>query len=174
MILRQEKHEDCIEVHDLIVTAFSDMAESDHTEQFLVKRLQNSPDFIPELSIVAEIEDKIVGYILLSKIKVENKDSEFSSLALAPVAVLKDFQNKGIGSALILYAHEKAKKLGFGSIILLGHENYYPKFGYQKASLFHIKLPFEVPDENCMAIELQENALKNVSGTVVYPKEFFE
>lgn len=149
------------------------MLESDHTEQFLVARLRKSPDFVPELSIVAEIEGKIVGYILLSKIKIENGDSEFPSLALAPVAVLKDFQNKGIGLALIQYAHEKAKELGFDSIILLGHENYYPKFGYKKASLFHIKLPFEVPDENCMAIELQENALKNVSGIVVYPKEFF-
>lgn len=173
MILRQEKPEDYAEVYELIMNAFSNMAESDHTEQFLVERLRNSPDFVPELSIVAETEGKIVGYILLSKIKIENKDSEFQSLALAPVAVLKDFQKKGIGSALIHYAHEKAEELGFSSIILLGHEKYYPRFGYQKASLFHIKLPFDVPDENCMAIELKKDALKNLSGTVVYPKDFF-
>ena len=173
MILRQENPSDQKAVFQLIENAFADVQESDHREQFLVERLRKSKDFIPELSIVAELDNKIVGYILLSKIKIQDGETEHTSLSLAPVAVLSNFQNKGIGSALINLAHKKAEELGFESIILLGHEGYYPKFGYQKASKFGIKLPFDAPDENCMAIELQKNALKNVDGTVVYPEEFF-
>ncbi len=60
------------------------------------------------------------------------------------------------------------------SIILLGHENYYPKFGYEKASKYGIVIPFDAPDENCMAIEFVKNGLKGVSGNVEYPNEFYE
>ena len=84
----------------------------------------------------------------------------------------RSFRVKGIGKNLIEFAHDKAKELGFGSVILLGHENYYPKFGYKLCKDFGIKLPFDVPDINCMAIELSENALQHISGIVQYPKEF--
>jgi len=75
---------------------------------------------------------------------------------------------------LILKAHKIAKDLNFNSVILLGHEKYYPKFGYEMSNKYGIKLPFDVPDENCMLIELTENALKNINGIVEYPKEFYE
>lgn len=75
---------------------------------------------------------------------------------------------------LIQEAHKKAKELGHHSIVLLGHEQYYPNFGYKQADSFGIELPFDVPKEYCMAIELTENALDGVSGTVEYPKEFNE
>lgn len=110
----------------------------------------------------------------MTRLKIINGDQVYNSLALAPVSVLPEFQGKGIGSALINYTHDKARNLGFTSIILLGHENYYPKFGYKLADSFGIELPFDVPKENCMAIELIENGLKGVSGTVEYPKEFNE
>ena len=148
---------------------------SDHSEQYLVERLRNSEAFIPELSIVAEINQNIAGHILLTRIKVvNNKNEEFESLALAPVSVLPEYQGKGIGGKLIETAHKKAKELGFGSVILLGHENYYPRFGYEIAKKYGIKLPFEVPDENCMTIELIKGTLEGIEGTVVYPKAFFE
>ncbi len=108
------------------------------------------------------------------KIKIINNDLQKTALALAPIAVLKKYQGKGIGGKLILEAHQRAKELGFDSVILLGHEKYYPKFGYKMTKNYGIKLPFEVPDENCMLIELTENALKDVTGTVAYPKEFYE
>jgi predicted N-acetyltransferase YhbS len=75
---------------------------------------------------------------------------------------------------LINKSHIIAKKLGHKSIILLGHEKYYPKFGYKQAHLFGIQLPFDVPKENCMAIELIENGLIGVNGIVKYPVEFNE
>ena len=121
-----------------------------------------------------KIDNKIVGHILLTKIKIKNVHSQTESLALAPVTVLSKFQGKGIGGKLIAEAHIKAKEFGFKSIVLLGHESYYPRFGYKRATDYGITLPFDAPEENCMVIELVENGLNKVEGTVQYPKEFFE
>ncbi|MEO4004463.1 MULTISPECIES: N-acetyltransferase [unclassified Flavobacterium] len=173
--IRKEDKNDFEAVFKLIENAFENVVFSDHREQFLVERLRNSDAFVPELSIVGVLEGKIVGYILLTKIVIKaNNGVETESLALAPVAVLQDFQKKGVGGQLIRAAHDKARTMGFGSVILLGHEKYYPKFGYQMTSQYGIRLPFDVPEENCMLIELIPGALKEVSGVVVYPKAFFE
>lgn len=172
--IRQEGTQDYKAVFELIEKAFKSEQFSDHKEQFLVERLRQSNAFIPELSMVAEIENVVVGHILLTKLKIKNDQHEFDSLALAPVSVLPGYQRKGIGGLLIESAHIKAKELGHRSIILLGHKNYYPKFGYQQADKFGIELPFEAPKENCFAIELFENGLKGVNGIVEYPIEFNE
>ncbi|WKS94556.1 GNAT family N-acetyltransferase [Riemerella columbina] len=171
---RTEQPQDHSTVFQLIEAAFQHEPHSDHREQFLVERLRKSTAFVPELSIVAEENGHIVGYILLTKIQIQSQKNTTEALALAPIAVLPSEQGKGIGSQLIQFAHHRAKELGFSAIILLGHADYYPKFGYQKASKFGIQLPFEVPDENAMAIELIPNSLQEVSGTVVYPQAFWE
>lgn len=172
--IRKEIPSDHEAVFKVIEDAFRDEEYSDHQEQFLVERLRKSEAFVPELSLVATIDSRIVGHILLTKISIKGEVQEVPSLALAPVSVLSKFQGKGIGSLLIRTAHEIAAKLGFESVILLGHPEYYPRFGYQTASKFGIRLAFEAPDEACMALELRRGSLKRVSGTVIYPKEFFE
>lgn len=172
--IRQEVQADYPIVFNLIEQAFRSEIVSDKKEQFLVERLRKSTGFIPELSLVAEVENQIVGYILLIKIIIETSEESIESLALAPVAVLPTYQNKGIGRRLIEEAHRIAKAIGYTSVILLGHEKYYPKFGYQPLHLFNISLPFEAPKENCMAIELVTDVLKNKNGKVIYPNEFFE
>jgi len=174
LIIRQENKNDHKEVFKVIKSAFKDAEFTDNTEQFLVDRLRKSDAFIPELSMIAEINGKIVGHILLTKLKIKNKSNVFDSLALAPVSVLPEYQGKGIGGKLIVDSHKKAKELGHKSIVLLGHENYYPRFGYEQADKYGIELPFKVPKENCMVIELIENGLKGVNGMVEYPKEFNE
>ena len=174
IIIRQEIQADYPIVFDLIEQAFRNEIISDKKEQFLVERLRKSNGFIPELSLVAEVNHEVVGYILLTKIIIETKTESKTSLALAPVAVEPSFQKKGIGGQLIEEAHRIAKELGYQSIILLGHEKYYPKFGYQPLQQFNITLPFDAPKENCMAIELISDVLKNKEGKVIYPKEFFE
>jgi predicted N-acetyltransferase YhbS len=174
IIIRKEQESDYESVFHLIERTFDKMELSDHREQFLVQRLRKSDSFVPELSIVALKENIIIGHILLTKIKIRNEKREFESLALAPVSVLPEFQNMGIGGKLIKQSHKIARNLGYRSVVLLGHEKYYPKFGYLRADKFGIELPFEVPKENCMVIELTENGLKGVSGIVEYPKEFNE
>jgi len=86
MVIRQETRKDNELVFNLIKSAFKDADFADHNEHFLVERLRKSEAFIPELSMVAEIEGEVVGHILLTKLKIKNELTEFDSLALAPVS----------------------------------------------------------------------------------------
>ncbi len=172
--IKKEEAKDFEAVFQLIESAFRNVEYSDHREQFLVERLRKSQAFIPQLSLVAKIDDRIAGHILITKININNQVDIFPSLALAPVSVDPDYQGRGIGGKLIRRSHEIAKDLGYTSIVLLGHENYYPRFGYERADKYGIELPFDVPPENCMAIELIVGGLKGVSGMVEYPEEFYQ
>lgn len=168
MIIRPEQPEDYKAVFQLNSLAFQQDGEARLVEALRL----NSEVFVPELSLVALIDDKIVGHILFTKIKIIDGAQQTACLALAPVAVSPDFQKQGIGSQLIKHGLLKAKALGYTAVIVLGHEHYYPKFGFLPASKYGIKCPFEVPDEVFMALELVEGGLKGVHGTVKYPKEF--
>ncbi|KJU72267.1 GNAT family N-acetyltransferase [Clostridium baratii] len=170
IIIREENNKDFNEVYEVIRLAFMNAEHTDHNEHNLVNKLRGSEAFVKGLSLVAEDNGKIVGHIILTKVKIGNNES----LALAPLAVLPNYQKSGIGSKLIIESHKRAKELGYSSVIVLGHPDYYPRFGYKPASKWEIKAPFEVPDESFMAIELIENGLKDISGTVNYAKEFFE
>lgn len=168
MKIRQEQKSDHKKVYEI-----NKMAFNQENESMLIEKIRAGDSFVPELSLVAELEGEIVGHILFSKIKMVG-EAEYESLALGPMAVVPKHQKQGIGGKLIINGLEIAKKLGFQSVIVVGHKDYYPRFGFEKASLWGIKCPFEVPDEAFMAIELVENSLKNKAGTVQYPKEFME
>lgn len=155
-------------VCEVVQKAFIREKFSDHNEHKLVRELLKSDAFIKDLSLTAKFKGMIVGYILFTKVKVGND----TLLTLAPLAVLPRFQKKGIGKSLVEKGHKIAKELGYKGIVVLGHTDYYKRFGYEPASKWGIKCPIEVPDENFMAIELYPGALSNVKGTVEYPKEF--
>ncbi|WP_018393497.1 N-acetyltransferase [Bacillus sp. 37MA] len=171
--IKQELPEDSKVTEKVVKSAFANMEYSDKKEHELVSRIRKSDAFIPKLSLVA-MHNEIVGHILLSKIKIINDNQFAESLALAPLSVLPAYQNKGIGRLLMLEALKKAKELGYNSVVVIGHPEYYPKLGFKKASLWGIKAPFEVPEEAFMALELREHTLDNVSGVVEYPSVFFE
>lgn len=173
-MIRQERPDDYGKVFDLVERAFLDQAYSDHKEHYLVNRLRVSSNFVPQLSIVAEMEGSLAGYILLTSIEITGASGHYASLAMAPLAVHPDYQKRGIGSQLIIKAHKKAKELGYTSVVVIGHKDYYPKFGYQLANTFGLTFPFKVPDINCFAIELVKNGLAGVQGEVVYAAAFFE
>ncbi len=174
MDIRQEADKDYKRTEELVEKAFLNARYTDHKEHLLVAKLRESDTFVLELSLVAEIAGEIVGHLMLTKVLIKNDAKEAVSLALGPVSVLPELQNKGIGSQLILASLPIARKLGYTSVILLGHADYYPRFGFKPASLWGIKAPFAVPDEAFMALELENDSLKDVSGTVVHAKEFFE
>jgi predicted N-acetyltransferase YhbS len=170
ILIRQEQKEDIDSVYRVVKSAFETMEQASGDEQDLVNRLRKSEAFIPELSLVAECDGKIIGHILFTKMKI----GDHPSLALAPVAVLPEYQNQGVGGKLIVEGHHIARELGYGSVIVVGHPAYYPRFGYKLASQWKITAPFEVPDEAFMLLELIEGGLKDVSGVIEYAKEFFE
>lgn len=165
--ISKEEKSDYEEVYNLVKTAFEKAKESDGNEQDLVVDLRNSDNFVPELSLVAKKDDKIVGYILFTKIQIR----KYEELALAPLAVLPEYQRQGVGSKLIEEGHKIAKEMGYHYVVVLGSDKYYPKFGYEKASKYGIKPPFDVPDENFMVIKLND-LRKEIKGTVKYAKEF--
>lgn len=165
--IRQENKADHKEVFELVEKAFATALHKDGTEQFLVEKLRKSEAFIPQLSLVAIIDEKIVGYILFTKVKV----GETTQLGLAPLAVLPEYQNMGVGSALIQEGHRIGKMLGYEYSILIGHETYYPRFGYVQAKTYGITASFEVNDENFMAYPLSDTQ-KKLDGELIYPKEF--
>ena len=166
--IREEVVSDFPDVYDLNKASFGQ-----ENEPKLVELLRKSNAFIPELSLVATMNNKIVGHILFTKIKIkDNNGKEFESLALAPMAVRPELQKQGIGGKLIRYGLSKATKLGYKSVIVLGHEHYYPKFGFVPTERWKIKAPFDVPTNVFMGIELVENGLADVTRTVQYPKEF--
>lgn len=165
--IRQENKNDYEEVYNVIKTAFETAEHSDGTEQDLVVALRKSNSFIPELSLVAVQDNKIIGYILFTKIVI----GKYEELALAPLGILPEYQKRGIGTKLIEEGHKIAKNLGYHYSIVLGSEKYYPKLGYIPASQYGIIAPFEVPNENFMAIKLN-NTNKEITGVVKYAKEF--
>jgi predicted N-acetyltransferase YhbS len=167
--IRQETKKDHSQVYQLVKSSFEGMEFADGDEPDLVVRLRKSKAFIPELSLVAVANDEIFGHILFTKMKI----GSHPSLALAPVAVLPAYQRKGIGGKLIREGHRIAKQLGYASVIVVGHADYYPRFGYQPASRWNITAPFEVPDEAFMAIELIPGTLEKVNGMIEYAREFF-
>lgn len=99
--IRQEQAIDNEAVSQVAEAAFPGFPHGDNTERFLVERLRKSDEYIPELSLVAEVEGEIVEHILLTKIKIKNEHQVSESLSLAPVSVKPEFQRKGIGSELI-------------------------------------------------------------------------
>ena len=172
--IRREKEKDYKLSENLVEKSFKNVEHTDHKEHFLVAKLRRSDSFLPELSLVAELNGEIVGHIMLTKLLIENGHKIHDSLALAPVSVLSKYQNNGIGSKLIRESLNIAKEIGFKSVIVLGHDKYYPRFGFKPANTWGIKAPFEVPAEALMALELEAGALDGVTGTVVYGKEFLE
>ena len=167
VIIRKEHESDYQRVYEVNKLAFQQEDESK-----LIEKIRKGQNFISELSLVAEVDGKIVGHILFSKIKIMSDDSIYDSLSLAPMAVIPEYQKKKVGSKLVEKGLKKAEKLGFNSVIVLGHSEYYPKFGFLKASKWGIKCPFEVPEEAFMAIELVDGALDGKKGIVQYPDEF--
>ncbi len=165
--VRSENPED----YDQVFKVLSDAFKQDN-EGRLVEALRKSPSFVPELSLVALLNKTIVGHVLFTKVIVKSEIKETEILSLAPVAVLSKYQNQGIGSSLIRKGLEECKRLDFGIVNVLGHPNYYPRFGFKPASQYGIKAAFEAPDDAFMIMELVPGAVKGVSGVLIYPPEF--
>ncbi len=173
IVIRQERPSDYECTQEVVRKAFLNAEHTDGDEFQLVGRLRSSEAFVPALSLIAVHEGEVVGHILFTPISIESSAGvSTKSLALAPVSVHPNFQGKTIGARLINEGHDTARRLGYRSVILLGHPNYYPRFGYKPASMWRVKPPFDVPDEAFMALELVPGGLAGAEGVVKYPPAF--
>lgn len=167
MLIRQEMEKDFDKVYKLTKDAFATAEHADGNEQDLVVALRASEAFVPQLSLVAEIDGQIAGHILFTQAKVGID----TVLVLAPLSVSPKHQKQGVGTALILEGHRIAKELEYGYSLVLGSEKYYPRVGYLPADSLGISVPEGIPSQNFMAIRLHENAA-SIGGAVTYAKEF--
>jgi len=167
VVIRPEVPEDYDEVYQVNKSAFEGEGEAK-----LVDKLRKTKNYIPEVSLVALVEKKIVGHILFSTVKVKTEKEAVSVLSLAPMAVLPALQRQGIGSQLVEQGLSECKRLGFKAVVVVGHPDYYPRFGFSSAKEKGLKLPFDVPDKAFMAYELVSGALDEISGMIEYPPEF--
>lgn len=169
MIVRPEQIDDYDAIREVNQQAFGRDNEAD-----LVEKLRNEPQFHPGLSLVAEVDNKIVGHILFSLIEIRSGGNRLPALALAPLAVRPERQGQSIGAALMEQGIQACHKLGHRCIVVLGHPEYYVRFGFQPASRFGITAEFPVSDESFMALGLRPGGLNDIEGTVIYPAAFSE
>jgi putative acetyltransferase len=141
-------------------------------EARLVEAIRASPAFIPQLSLVAAEEGRVAGHILFSRIHIRSERINVPALALAPLAVLPSLQNRDIGSQLVRQGLEECRRLQHAIVIVLGHRNYYPRFGFSPAKAKGIEAPFPVSEGAFMVLELRAGSLNGVRGTVEYPPTF--
>jgi len=167
-MIRCETPNDRAAIREVLIAAFERPAEAD-----LVEALRASANFDPRLSLVCddhrnEDNGNVVGHILFTPITV----GDAPALALAPLAVLPEHQRRGHGSALVEAGLAAARTLGHGIVVVLGHPEFYSRFGFVPARQHKIVAPFEAPDEAFRVCESLPGTLHGVSGLVQYPAAF--
>jgi putative acetyltransferase len=167
--VRAERKQDIKSIGEVNRRAFGQEEEA-----VLVQRIRDSSGFMPELSLVAVKDSRVVGHILFSRIHIDTAKGKVAVLSLAPIAVLPEYQNIGIGSQLVRIGLEKCRTSGHSIIVVIGHPSYYPRFGFVPARKKGLECPFSVPDEAFMVCELLPDALEGISGMVIFPPEFAE
>ncbi len=172
MLIRKVNTNDYTEVSRLIVSSFSTSEYGYSNEAELVEKIRKNITHKKDLELVALIDGKIVGHGMLSQVKVINVLDESIGLVLAPLCVLPEYQNQGIGGKLIEELENIALYLGFKFISILGNPDYYGKFGYSEAKNYNISAPFEVDSKYFLIKELEQHGLKEVKGTLIYSSAF--
>jgi putative acetyltransferase len=163
VLIRLERFEDRVQIRVVNEAAFGRPDEAD-----LVDLLREEGDSL--LSLVAEIDGGIVGHILFSRMSIETAQGDIPSVSLAPMAVLPSHQRRGIGGELINRGLDELCSMEEKVVLVLGHEHYYPRFGFSSAAARNLSSPF--PPEAFMALELADGALDGVVGKVSYPAAF--
>jgi len=167
--VRPEQSRDVEAIRRLNLRAFGEAMGSE-AEAELVDTLREQGKFT--VSLVAVLDDRVVGHILFTPMTFDSDRVGLSAVGLAPMAVLPELQRQGVGSLLVDAGLEACREAGHHCVFVLGHPEYYPRFGLRPASVFAIRSSYDVPDEAFMGLELRPGALSEVSGTVRYQSAF--
>lgn len=167
IIVRTESAGDVKAIDVVNLSAFEGEAEAQ-----LVGTMRQLPGFSPELSLVAELNGRIVGHALLTRVPLQQEGGRATSvLALGPMSVVPSQSHRGIGSALIRAATERARALGLGAIVVAGHPEYYHRLGFQPAVQSGVSSNLRLPEDALTVLELESGVLRG-GGRVVYPDPF--
>jgi putative acetyltransferase len=164
--VRAETPDDFSAIDVVNLSAFEGEAEAQ-----LISELRKSLTFIPDLSLVAELNGRIVGHVVLSRVKLVSEQGEREILALGPMSVVPSQSHRGIGSELIDAAVARAKPLCYDAIVVAGHPDYYLRFGFKPATDWGVTCNLPIPDDALTAMELVDGALSG-GGIVEYPDLF--
>jgi putative acetyltransferase len=164
MQIRTERAGDFAAVHAVNRQAFGAGAEAE-----IVDRVRTVAR--PIISLVAEDAGNVIGHILFSPVTVDGR-ADLLVMGLAPMAVVPERQRQGIGTALVNAGMEQCRQVGAAGVVVVGHPQFYPRFGFAPASRFGLACEFEVPDDVFMAMELTDNALRTPGSVVRYHPAF--
>ncbi|MGH9552562.1 MAG: GNAT family N-acetyltransferase [Terriglobales bacterium] len=150
------------------IAALLDAAFEGHDEAELVDRIRQTPEYVNDLTLVAHKSGIILGFIMLSYVSLKSGKDSFQVLSLGPLAVVPHAQKTGIGASLVEHAVTLCEQRSEPLIVLLGHAEYYPRFGFQRASLHSIKAPVNWPDASYMVLPLAKFS-PTMKGAIQYP-----
>ena len=160
--IREERPDDVAAVRNLNRRAFGQDQESN-----IVDALRANGAAL--LSLVATLDDRVVGHIMYSPLTI---GGNVTGAALGPMAVLPEHQRQGIGSKLVKVGNQKLKDAGYPFIIVVGHADYYPRFGFKRANEHGITCEWDLPDDVFMLLVLDQAKMESVSGLATYRHEF--
>jgi len=167
-MIRDERSADAAAIRAVLEAAFPQSVEAD-----LVDKLRLA--CAERVSLVAVEDDRVVGHILFTPATIERPEGPLAGYGLAPMAVLPEFQNRGIGSALVRAGIERLRRSRCPFVIVLGHPEYYPRFGFVRASTHGVRCQWDgVPDDAFMVLILEASIASQVAGLAKYRREFDE
>jgi putative acetyltransferase len=164
MHVRRERPGDNAGIRAVHIEAFGGSTEAD-----LVDALGDQAS--PLVSLVADEDGRIVGHILFSPVTLNDRP-ELALMGLAPMAVMPTQQRRGIGGALVREGLVQCRCIGAGAVVVIGHADYYPRFGFAPASRFGLRSEYAVADEVFMVLELVAGVMSGKSGTIRYHPAF--
>ncbi len=164
-VVRRERPADVARIRAVNELAFGNEVEADLVDALRARGQAT-------LSLVAVAAHRVVGHILFSPVTIASGSEAVAALGLGPMAVLPAHQRQGIGSSLVRTGLAACRAAGHGCVVVLGHPEYYPRFGFTPASRHGVAWEHRAPDEAFMLLELHEGALGGRGGIVRYQPEF--
>ncbi len=173
IIIRKTNKSEYFQTEYLTREAFWNLYQPGCSEHLILHKIRKSDSYISNVDLIAIYNNEIIAHVISTKANVSNLiDFEKEVLCLGPIAVKADYRAKGVGSALIRESVRIAKEAAYPAIILFGNPDYYQRFGFVNAEKYSITTKDYQNFDSFMALELNENSLKNISGCFIESDAF--